>query len=305
MNEAENIPLLFERLSLVLKDSPYSFEYIFVDDGSEDETWLVIGEVVAKSSKTSGLRLSRNFGHASALEAGLKLANGDAVIMMDADLQHPPELLPRMIELWEQGAEVVNTVRVSTEKESFFKKQTSKAFYSLINRISDIRINPGEADFRLLDKKAHMSLNALPESPKFYRGLTNWLGFSIRYLEFSAPSRKHGKSSYSLAKMVELARLGITSFSRKPLKIIAAIGFLLITLSTLLLIAMLTVKFFIDTAFFSNLSILVVFVVLVTGFLTAFQGIIAIYLVDIFQATKGRPAYIIKEIAGKKSVDYS
>lgn len=300
-NEEKNIRRVYHRILEQLDTKKYDYEVIFVNDGSKDNTW---GEIVslAKDDKcVQGVCFSRNFGHASALQAGLERATGDAAIMLDADLQQPPSLIPKLISLWEDNNDIVNTVRLSTDGTGWFKNLTSRLFYKLLNSISELELHEGEADFRLLDRKVLDVLNKMPESPKFYRGLVNWLGFNVVRVEYKAGARKYGKSSFTFKKMMEMARLGLTSFSMKPLKIIITIGILQSALSFIGLIVMVAVKLFVNFGYFSNNAILLVLMVFVTGLLATFQGIVAIYLVDIFHFAKGRPAFIIgEEVNGDK-----
>jgi dolichol-phosphate mannosyltransferase len=296
-NEEENIPLLYARLKeLFKKKTRYQLEVIFIDDGSQDNSSREIEKIAKKDKRVKGIFFSRNFGHQAALEAGLKMAKGDAVIMMDADLQHPPEIIPEMIEKWQRGFEVVNTKRMETEDESLLKKITSKLFYSFINWISDIHIEPGSADFRLIDRGALDSLNSLPEKDKFYRGLVNWIGFHSTYISFKADSRKHGASSYSLGKMVSLARIGVTSFSMLPMKIIITIGSFLFFGGGVLLAIMVYVRWFVDDGFFSGNAILSVFMIVSNGLIVVMIGIISVYQINIFKEAKNRPTYIVKDV---------
>jgi len=294
-NEEKNIVLIYEELLQYIDAKSFDYEFIFVNDGSIDKTWQEITKLTKKDKNVKGINFSRNFGHHAALEAGLIDASGDAVIMMDTDLQHPPSVIPSLIEKWTEGFDVVNTVRLSTENIGFIKKFTSLMFYRLLNSLSDLDLRDGEADYRLISRKALDKLNSLPETPKFYRGLINWIGYDACRVEFRAQSRRHGKSSYTIKKMLELARLGLTSFSMKPLKLIIAVGLVLVAGSFSALLAMLIVKFGFSPGYFSNNAILVMFLVLITGILTTFQGIVAVYLVDIFNAAKGRPSYIVRE----------
>jgi dolichol-phosphate mannosyltransferase len=294
-NEEKNVSLVYQELLRYIDTKQFTYEFIFVNDGSRDDTWLEIVKLTKKDKNVKGLNFSRNFGHHAALEAGLQAATGDAIIMMDADLQHPPSLIPRLIEKWQEGYDVVNTVRLTTENAGFMKNFTSTFFYKVLNSLSDLKLRDGEADYRLMSRRALDSLNALPETPKFYRGLINWIGYDVYRVEFKAQARQHGKSSYTLKKMLELARLGLTSFSMKPLKLIISVGLALMGIAFTALIVMLIVKFGFNSDYFSNNAILVMFLVLVTGFLTTSQGIVAVYLVDIFDASKGRPNYIVKE----------
>lgn len=299
-NEEKNVSLVYQELLRYIDTKQFTYEFIFVNDGSRDDTWLEIVKLTKKDKNVKGLNFSRNFGHHAALEAGLQAATGDAIIMMDADLQHPPSLIPRLIEKWQEGYDVVNTVRLTTENAGFIKNFTSTFFYKVLNSLSDLKLRDGEADYRLMSRRALDSLNALPESPKFYRGLINWIGYDVYRVEFKAQARQHGKSSYTLKKMLELARLGLTSFSMKPLKLIISVGLVLMGIAFTALIVMLIVKFGFNSDYFSNNAILVMFLVLVTGFLTTSQGIVAVYLVDIFDASKGRPTYIIRDMVDEQ-----
>lgn len=295
-NEEKNVTLVYKELMKYIDTKKFDYEIIFVNDGSRDNTWNEIEKISKSDKSVRGINFSRNFGHHAALEAGLLNAKGDVVIMMDADLQHPASIIPELIVRWEEGFDIVNTVRLSTENAGMFKNITSTLFYKILNSLSDLQLCDGESDYRLISRKALDSLNSLPESPKFYRGLINWIGYKVARVEFRAQARQYGKSSYTLKKMIELARLGLTSFSMKPLKFIIAFGITLVSAAFAALVVMLFVKFTISPGYFSNNAILVMFLVLITGMLTTFQGIIAIYMVDIFNAAKGRPSYIIKEM---------
>lgn len=300
-NEERNIQPMYKELLKYIDVDTFNYELIFVNDGSSDKTWHEIEALAKKDAGVKGINFSRNFGHHAALEAGLQQVTGDVVIMMDADLQHPPELIPQLIKRWQKGYDIVNTIRLTTEGTGILKNATSKMFYKVLNNLSSLQLRDGESDFRLISRRALESLNNLPESPKFYRGLINWIGYDVDRVEYQARARIHGKSSYTFKKMVELARLGLTSFSMKPLKLIITIGLILVCGSFLSLLAMLIVKFGFHSLYFSNNAILVMFLIFVTGLLTTFQGIVAVYLVDIFDAAKGRPTYIVRDIAdGKK-----
>jgi len=299
-NEEKNIVLIYKELLRYIDTKRFNYEFIFVNDGSKDKTWHEITKLANKDKNVKGINFSRNFGHHAALEAGLSKASGDAVIMMDADLQHPPSLIPSLIDKWAEGYDIVNTVRLSTENAGFFKNVMSSLFYGLLNGLSDLNLRDGEADFRLLSREALARLNALPETPKFYRGLINWIGYDVCRVEFKAQARQHGKSSYTIKKMLELARMGLTSFSMKPLKLIIAVGLVLVAGAFSALMAMLIVKFGFSPGYFSNNAILIMFLVLITGVLTTFQGIVAVYLVDIFNAAKGRPSYIVRDVTSEK-----
>lgn len=298
-NEEKNIPLVYQAVYDNIDHKKFDYEMIFVNDGSRDGTWESVKAVAKKDAKVRGITFSRNFGHHAALQAGLEAAKGDLVIMLDSDLQHPPKLIPKLIAKWEEGHDIVNTVRESTEGTGFFKNVTGSMFYKILNSISDLQLNEGEADYRLVNRRVLDALNNLPESPKFYRGLVNWVGFTVAHVSYKAEARQHGQSSYTIKKMFELARLGLTSFSMKPLKFIITIGMSLTALSFLGLIIMMAVKLGVNYEYFSNNAVLVMFLVFMTGLLTTFQGIVAIYLVDIFNEAKGRPPYIVGEEIGE------
>jgi len=295
-NEENNIPLLFKELQKIFSSLlKYRFEVFFIDDGSRDNSWKIIKELNAKNPDVCGISFSRNFGHQAAIEAGLKSVRGDAIIMMDGDLQHPPEILPMLIENWEKGFHIVNTKRLSTEKESFFKKITSKFFYWFINKVSDIHLDPGSADFRLLDKRVAKELAKFTEKDKFYRGLVKWIGFQVTFVKYKAKKRKNGHSSYTLRKMLSLARVGITSFSMLPMKIIILLGLSLFFIGTALLAGMLYYKYFINNGQFSGTAILASFIILNNGIIMILIGINSIYQMSMFKELKSRPNYIIEK----------
>lgn len=295
-NEEKNIPLIYQALSKVfsVQLKKYKLEIIFVNDGSQDNSYAVLNVLASQNKQVKIIDFSRNFGQQNAIEAGLKYATGNAVIMMDADLQHPPKLIPKMIEAWTQGYDIVNTCRKQSKKENLIKKITSRGFYWLFNKISNIKINSGFADFRLLDRKVVETLNNLPEKRKFFRGLINWVGYKSTYLEYEAQARINGRTSYTFRKMMSLARIGITSFSMRPMKLILLAGVTISFISFVFLLVMVYYRYFIDFKSFSSLSFVIVFIVFNTGILLVCQGIIAMYLINIYEGMQDRPSYIIK-----------
>ena len=218
-NEEENIHEFHRRLTQVMAPLPYDYEILFIDDGSRDRTSLLIRELAEKDPHVQGYVFARNFGHQLALTCGLDQSTGDAVISMDGDLQHPPEMVPDLLKKWEEGYEIVQTVRKSTEDATWFKSITSRLYYKLINSMSEVRITPGGSDFRLMDRKAVDALNRFRERARFIRGMVNNLGFRYTTLEFVAPPRFAGHSKFSLRKMLRFALDGITAFSRVPLRL--------------------------------------------------------------------------------------
>jgi len=296
-NEENNIVLIHKELSELSNSykEKYSFEIIFVNDGSKDNTWEKIKEISRKDKSVKGISLSRNFGHQNAIQAGLKNSKGDAVVTMDCDLQHPVELIPNLIKKWEEGSKIVNTQRISTQKEPAFKRIMSNLFYKLINLISEIKIEQNTADFRLLDRQIIDELNKLPEKDVFYRGLVSWIGFENTVVSYKAKARVNGKSSYTFRKMLTLARTGITSFSMLPMKIIIFIGGTLFMGGSLVLMVMLYYKYIISYNSFTGSAILAAFIIVNNGILIMLVGILSIYQINMIKELKNRPNYIIDE----------
>ena len=217
-NEEANLREFYQRLTDIMSALPYEYDLTFVDDGSKDSSAVILAELVRNDERVQAYLLSRNYGHQLALTCGLDYADGDAVITMDGDLQHPPELVPDLLRLWEDGNEIVQTIRLSTENVSFMKRFSSAVYYKLINIMSKVEITPGGSDFRLMDQKAVEAFRLYRERARFIRGLINTLGFKVAKVEFVAPPRFAGQSKYSLRKMLHFALDGITSFSNLPLR---------------------------------------------------------------------------------------
>ena len=292
-NEAGNIKVIAQKIADQL-GKLYSYEIIFVDDGSADSTLEEIKEVAKKDGSVKYISFSRNFGHQRALKAGLDHAGGDCVISMDADLQHPPELITGLIRKWNEGYDIVYTVRRDIQDIGFFKKITSKIFYKLINKISDVDIPLGSADFRLLDKKVVNELRKFKENGLFIRGLVSWLGYNQIGIEYDIQSRHSGSSKYTLRMMISFAVQGITSFSIVPLRISVMVGFFISFCTFLYTIYALFTKFYFKTALPGWTSILIS-VLFLGGIQLIFLGLIGEYLGKMFIQTKNRPNYVIKE----------
>jgi dolichol-phosphate mannosyltransferase len=291
-NEAENLPVIKDKLGRILE--PYGdFEVLFVDDGSRDRSLEVLRGFCDADPRFTYLSLVRNFGHQSALKAGLDAAMGDCVIMLDADLQHPPELIPAMIERWRQGFEVVNMIR-RQERTSAFKRLTSAYFYRLVNAISDYEIHPGAADFRLLDRKVVDAVVGLGERTLFLRGLIPWLGFRHCEIDYVPNDRLHGSSQYSLRRMLSLAVDGITASSIRPLRLSTFLGVTMSALAMVYVVYALAVKLFVGTAI-SGWTSLLVGVMLMGGVQLMILGILGEYLGKVLIEIKGRPNYIVRE----------
>ncbi|MFZ2226217.1 MAG: glycosyltransferase family 2 protein [Candidatus Moraniibacteriota bacterium] len=292
-NEEPNILELNGRLTKALATIE-NYEVIFVDDGSKDKTLSLIKKLSVENEKIKYLSFSRNFGHQNALRAGLAYASGDCVVSMDGDLQHPPELIPKLVEKWQEGFKIVYTVRQDSQKLSFFKKGTAKLFYALMAKLSDVNIPRGAADFRLLDRQIVEIILKIEENTFFLRGLVAWLGFDQFAIEYAPEERFAGKTKYSLKKMISFAITGITSFSVKPLRLATVVGFVIAFLAFLYAIYALYVKIFTDSALSGWTSVLVS-VLFLSGIQLITFGIMGEYIGKLFMQAKGRPNYIIKE----------
>jgi dolichol-phosphate mannosyltransferase len=291
-NEAENLPVLILKLENVFKTLPYDYEFIFVDDGSKDETALILKHRHNQNNRIHYIKLSRNFGHQNALKAGLDYADGSCIICMDGDMQHPPELIPEFLSKWEEGYEIVYTRRKSAKETSFFKRKTSSLFYSMANYLSEVKMEPGTADFRLIDRKVADALRQFREIDPFLRGIIKWLGFSQIGIDYQPYSRNAGSSKYSLYKMMRFALQGITSFSIRPLYTAVYLGFTFSGLSVLY-IPYVLYSYVNGYAIIGWTSILMT-IVFLGGLQLIILGIIGIYVGKIFLQTKLRPNYIIE-----------
>lgn len=269
-------------------------ELIFIDDGSTDSTLAEIKKVACQEEQVFYLSLSRNFGHQNALRAGLDLATGDAVITMDGDMQHPPELLPAMIAKWREGYDIVFTVRQETADVSWFKHTTSAFFYRLMNIMTGVRMQEGAADFRLVDRKVADALKAMQENNIFYRGLISWVGFRQCSISYVPNARMHGRSKYSLRKMFRLALDGMTAFSFLPLRLAAAAGSFLALLAFLYVLYAICIKLCTDQAVSGWLSVMAG-IYFLGGVQLVFIGLCGEYIGRIFMEVKGRPHYLVSE----------
>jgi len=292
-NEEGCLLTLVSRVVMVIEK--YSdYEILFIDDGSRDNTLTVLRKLHAGNKKINFLSFSRNFGHQNALRAGTLYASGDCIISLDGDLQHPPELIPDLITKWKEGFDIVYTIRKDEKKIPVLKRVMSVLFYKLMNAISDMNFEHGEADFRLLDKNAAAELNNLNENAIFFRGMVKWLGFEQIGIEYTPDDRTWGKTKYSRKKMFALAISGITSFSIKPLRISTIIGISIAFLSILYGIYALYIKFFTDNSIEGWTSVFFM-VTFIGGIQLIILGIIGEYIGNIFLESKKRPHYIIEE----------
>jgi polyisoprenyl-phosphate glycosyltransferase len=292
-NEAGNISTIARKIKEQLGQKE-SYEIVFIDDGSTDSTLKEIKEVADAEISIKFISFSRNFGHQKALKAGLDYAQGDCVISMDADLQHPPELLCKLIEKWREGYDVVYTIRRETKDTGYLKKATSALFYKLINKVTDVNIPPGAADFRLLDKTVVRELKRFDENWLFIRGIISWLGFKQAGIEYTVQKRHAGHSKYSLVKMIAFAIQGVTSFSILPLRISMILGFFFSCSAFFYALYALYAKYVLNNAIAGWTSTLMS-VLFLGGIQLICLGVIGEYLGKMFIETKNRPNYIIRE----------
>lgn len=275
------------------KLSSYEYEIIFINDGSQDKTLELLEKIAKNDNNVKVLSFSRNFGHQAAVTAGLKFTTGDAAVIMDADMQDPPEVIEEMVKLWEEGNEVIYAKRKVREGETKFKLFTAKMFYKMLNSLSDTEIPKDTGDFRLADRKVVDIINQLPEHNKFLRGLFSWVGFKQIPLEYERKERFAGKTKYPLKKMIKLALDGITSFSTKPLKILGVLGIFSVLISFIILIyALISFAFNLNhlTPGWTSLMVTITFL---GGIQLLSIWLISEYVGRIYDESKGRPEYII------------
>ena len=297
-NEEAVLRATHERLTSVLAGmSTLDYELIFVNDGSRDDTQLILTQLQLVDPHVRVLLLSRNFGHQIAVTAGLEEATGDAVVIIDADLQDPPEVIPQMVALWREGNDVVYGMRTDRHGESTFKLWTAKVFYRLINRLSETKMPSDTGDFRLLDRRVVEVINAMPERARFLRGMVSWAGFRQVSLPYERAARHAGESKYPLTKMVSFAMDGIISFSLVPLKLAIWTGFLAIWIAVAGIIVAIVDRM-LDKNLTRGWASLFVAVLFMGGVQLVSLGIIGEYLGRIYTEVKRRPLYVVQERLG-------
>jgi polyisoprenyl-phosphate glycosyltransferase len=293
-NEGESILVFYNALIKVTQTLPYDFTICFVNDGSSDNTLEIIKNIATQDSTAKYVSFSRNFGQQIALKAGIDAVQTDAIIMMDCDLQHSPDLIPELIEVWQsQKVNMVNTIRIEDENLSFFKKQSSKWFYKILNKVSDLKLEPGQADFRLIDKQVAQTMRNSKEQDVFLRGMMQWIGYKQATIKYKAEKRFAGASKYTFSKMMGLALAGITSFSVKPLYSAIYLGFTFAILSFLYLPYVLYSYFMNETV--SGWSSVLITIAFFGGLNLIIMGVLGIYIGKILIQNKQRPLYIIQE----------
>ena len=287
----------YKRLKKVLEglSEKYEYEIVFINDGSKDKTLNILENIAKKNKNVKIISFSRNFGHQCAVTAGLKYITGDAIVIIDADLQDPPELIPEMLKLWEDGNDVIYGKRKSRAGESRFKLLTASMFYKTLNALSDVEIPKDTGDFRLVDRKVVEVINSLPEHNKFLRGLFSWVGFKQTPFEYERKERVAGKTKYPLGKMLKLAQDGIFSFSTKPLRIVGTMGIVSILISILILVYSILSYFFNWNDLTAGWTSMMVTMTFLGGMILISLWMIGEYVGRIYDETKRRPEYIIEK----------
>ncbi|MCX7773632.1 MAG: glycosyltransferase family 2 protein [Clostridia bacterium] len=295
-NEEAVIMETYRRLTQVMENFGESYELVFINDGSRDKTREMISELCKSDQHVKMIDFARNFGHQIAITAGMDYAAGDCMVIIDGDLQDPPELIPEMVKIWRSGYDVVYGKRKSRQGETFFKKFTAKSFYRLLRGMTDVDIPVDTGDFRLIDRRVCEALKQLPERSRYVRGLMSWVGFKQTAIEFERSERFAGETKYPLKKMLKLAMDGIMSFSYKPLKFASYLGSGISLISFIYLIIVLFQKVFFPTSATSGWASLIAVSLFFNGIILLMLGIIGEYIGRIYDEAKGRPLYIISEL---------
>ena len=297
LNEEENLPLLYQRLTALFDQLPHQLELLFIDDGSTDHSLEWVKLTAQNNPAIKYIQLSRNFGHQRAITAGMHHCTGDAAIIIDADLQDPPEVIADLIAKWQQGYQVVHAVRSERKGETPLKKALAHIFYRLMSQITEVEMTVDAGDFRLIDRKAINALNSLPEQHRYMRGLAAWIGFRQTTVEYIREARHAGVTKYPLIKSIALALNAITSFSGTPLRLIFYLGNLLCILSLGIAISLFTVWTLIqqNPPPHAGTTYLTLAIFFVSGLQMLCMGILSQYLRRVFDEIKDRPLYLIQE----------
>ena len=293
-NEEESLPELYRRVKEVMDRTGEPWELVLVDDGSQDKSTELIRELARQDERVRPVIFARNFGHQIAVTAGMDYSRGDAVVIIDADLQDPPEVILDLIAKWREGYEVVYAVRAEREGETWFKKTTAAMFYRLIYNITDIKIPLDTGDFRLMDRSVVKVMNQMREHHRFLRGMSSWVGFRQTGVKYKRAARYAGETKYPLRKMLKLALTAITGFSYFPLQLATYIGFISAGLSILAIPVVIILRLVGDNAFTGQATTLIA-VLFLGGVQLISLGILGEYIGRIYDETKGRPLYIVRE----------
>lgn len=298
-NEQENIEKTAQTVYSLLSGSNINCEIIFVDDGSRDNTWALISSLAEKNSSFRGLKFSRNFGKEGAIFAGLRACRGDCAVVIDCDLQHPPEIMLEMYSLWQQGFEVVEAVKASRGKESLLYKMFAKSFYRMMKSSSDINLDRA-SDYKLLDRKAIDALNEMPERLTFFRALSSWVGFKTTQVEFEVAPRNAGTTKWSFKKLFRFALNNLTSFTNVPMQLVT-IGGIVFMLAAVVLAVQTLVNFFSGNAE-AGFSTVILLILISSSLIMLALGVIGYYLSKIYEEIKFRPRYIVSVDTARTSI---
>lgn len=296
-NESASLPHLYKALVEACEPIKYDFEFVLVDDGSRDNTVEIIRGLITQDNRVRLIELSRNFGKEPAVAAGVHAAKGDAVVIMDADLQHPPKLLSRFVEKWEAGADLVIGVREYTKEESWFKKTASAWFYRIMQRIAHTQITPHATDYRLLDRCVVEEFNNMTEHNRINRGLIDWLGFRREYVHFVSPLREHGEAAYTFSRLVALAMNSFTAYSLLPLRLAGYLGVTILLVAGPAIVFILIEKYALNDPWGLHISgpaILATILLFMVGVILACIGLVALYIAHIHAEVVNRPLYITR-----------
>jgi len=299
-NEEETITETYRRLTFVMKTMGEAYEIIFINDGSRDKTAQIIASFCEEDTSVRLINFTRNFGHMPAISAGMEYARGDAIFVIDADLQDPPEVFPEMAAKWREGYHVVYGKRSSRQGETGFKKLSAKIFYRLINSMATLELPLDTGEFRLIDRKVCDAVNRLPEKSRYIRGLVAWVGFRQTSVEYVRHERFAGKTKYPLSKMISFAVDAIISFSYKPLRLATSIGFLISFFSFIYMVAIVYQRFFTDrtiTGWASTMGVML----FTQGIVLIILGLMGEYVGRIYGEIKSRPVYIVQEVVENNS----
>ena len=298
-NEEQALPMFYETIKLILEILPWDYELLFVNDGSRDDSLSILREYAARDEKVKVVSFSRNFGHEAAMIAGIDYADGDGIVCMDADLQHPPHLIPEMLKYWEEGYDDVYAKRITRGKESLMRKYLSLLFYKLLQKTTRVEILPNVGDFRLLDRCCINALKQLRESQRYTKGMYCWIGFRKKEIKFEQEDRIAGTSSFNFFSLLSLAVEGVTSFTVAPLRISTFAG-IIVSLVAFIYMCFIMFKTLIWGEVVQGFPTLMVVILFLGGIQLLSLGVIGEYIGRIFNETKNRPTYIAREYNGVK-----
>jgi len=296
-NEVQSVERFHERCSVALASTGRAYELIYVDDGSRDGSWEVLKRLAAGDAHVRLVRLSRNFGHQSAISAGLENAGGDTVIVIDADLQDPPEVIPDLIARWRNGADIVYAVRRRREGESAFKRASASLFYRVLRWLADVDVPLDAGDFRLMSRRAVDALLAMPEHDRYVRGMVAWIGFETDKVAYERDARYAGETKYPISKMTRFALDGIIGFSMRPLRIATWLG-LIVSLTAFVLAVALVIARLLGHIPVQGWTSLAVLVLLIGGVQLVTIGVMGEYMARIYNEVRGRPLFLVRDRRG-------